>query len=203
MTIKADLLLNHRFKPRESVVGKFPITLLFFMQAENWILIGMMGAGKSTTGKELAHLSGRPFIETDQLLQNRFGRPVHEIFARYGEEAFRDHEHSILKSIETTHAVISTGGGMVMRNDNWDQFHRLGKTIYLEVPLARLIERVGSSRKRRPLVEVDDWEVRFGELFEKREALYQKADMHFKVEINNSKIVAEQLWEVIQSTPSE
>src|SRR5437588_3585265 len=102
----------------------------------------MMGAGKSAIGRSLAKLSGRTHVDTDLLLQNRLGRPIPQLFQIYGESAFRDHESSILRSLEPAESVISTGGGIVMRPSNWDELRRLGVTVFVEVEVEELIDRL-------------------------------------------------------------
>ncbi len=141
-----------------------------------WILIGMMGAGKSTVGRSLAGLAGREFVDTDLLLQNRFGRPVAQIFEVYGEEAFRGHETSILKGLEPAPIVLATGGGIVTRPQNWFELGRLGHTIYLEASAETLIERLERSKKRRPLLETENWQDRVRSLLEQRQPLYRQAE---------------------------
>lgn len=164
------------------------------METQSWILVGMMGAGKSSVGRELAKLAGRQFVDTDQLLQNRFGRPVGKIFDTYGEATFRDHESSILRSLEPGSIVIATGGGIVMRAENWEELRRLGKTIFLKVTIDQLIERLSISKKRRPLLEVENWQERLTALYEQRLPIYEQADLHFVVKTDNSSTVAEQLF---------
>src|SRR5690349_9612051 len=107
-----------------------------------WILVGMMGAGKSSVGRALAEASGRPFLDTDLMLQNRLGRPITQIFQVYGEETFRDHETSILRSLEPHPAIVSTGGGIVIREANWSEMKRLGLVIYLKARPETLISRL-------------------------------------------------------------
>jgi shikimate kinase len=142
-----------------------------------WILIGMMGAGKSSVGRALAELSGREFLDTDLMLQNRLGRPIPQIFQVYGEDAFRDHETSILRSLQPTPAILSTGGGIVLREANWVEMRRLGLTIYLKAAPEILIARLEASKKKRPLLQVEEWPERVRELLERRAALYEKADV--------------------------
>lgn len=142
-----------------------------------WILIGMMGAGKSSVGRALAELSGREFLDTDIMLQNRLGRPIPQIFQVYGEDAFRDHETSILRSLEPKPAVLSTGGGIVMREANWAEMRRLGLTIYLKASPETLITRLEASKKKRPLLQVEEWPERVRDLLGRREALYEQADV--------------------------
>jgi len=137
----------------------------------------MMGAGKSSVGRFLATETDRPFIDTDMLIQHRFGRPISQIFQLYGEDAFRDHETSVLKTLTREPSVISTGGGIVMRPENWDEMRRLGKVIYLKASLEVLLTRLESSKKKRPLLQAEDWVGRVEELLDARRALYEQADL--------------------------
>ena len=117
-----------------------------------WILLGMMGAGKSSIGRNLAEASHRPFLDTDLLLQNRLGRPVSQIFQVYGEATFRDHETSILRNLEPEPVVLATGGGIVLREENWTEMRRLGITVFLDAAFETLTERLARSKKKRPLL---------------------------------------------------
>jgi shikimate kinase len=142
-----------------------------------WILIGMMGVGKSAVGRELAVRTGREFIDTDLLLQNRLGRPVSQLFHIYGESAFRDHESSLLRTLEPSSSILSTGGGIVVRPENWAELRRLGIVIYLRASEQEIIDRLTTSKKRRPLLEVENWEERLRNLLAQREPIYQQADV--------------------------
>ncbi|MGV3618800.1 MAG: shikimate kinase [Fimbriimonas sp.] len=137
----------------------------------------MMGAGKSTVGKALATLENREFLDTDGLLQARLGRPVAQIFSIYGEDTFRDHETSILKGLEPGPSVVSTGGGIVLRPENWEEMRRLGTTIFLDCTPETLIDRLERSKRKRPLLQVEDWEDRLRALLEQRLPLYRQADV--------------------------
>ncbi len=137
----------------------------------------MMGAGKSSVGRALSDLSGRDFVDTDLLLQVRLGRPIPQIFQIYGEDAFRDHETSVLKSLEPGPYVLATGGGIVGRDTNWAELQRLGKTIYLKASLETLCSRLETSKKKRPLLEVENWQSRVSDLLSQREIHYRKADL--------------------------
>lgn len=170
----------------------------FFMSG-SWILIGMMGAGKSSVGRALAELSGREFHDTDLLLQARFGRPVSQIFAVYGESTFRDHETSVLKGLEPNDVVLATGGGIVMRNCNWDEFRRLGTTIYLQAEFETLAERLSKSKKKRPLLECEDWQARLTSLLEARRELYEQADVTVSVDGIDVCEAAERAYQAVRS----
>ncbi len=164
-----------------------------------WILLGMMGAGKSTVGRALARLADVPFQDTDSLLELRFGRRVASVFAVYGEEAFRSHETSILEGLESGPGVLATGGGIVLAPENWEHFRRLGTTIFIDVPIEQLKARLVKSKKRRPLLEHSDWESRFDALAEVRYPLYRQADIHFNVNAEHLEGAAEQLYERLTS----
>jgi shikimate kinase len=164
-----------------------------------WILVGMMGAGKSSVGRALSELGNREFWDTDLMLQNRLGRPISQIFQVYGEEAFRDHETSILRSLEPGEAVLSTGGGIVVREANWDEMQRLGTTIYLEASPETLISRLEASKKKRPLLQVENWPDRLRELLSKREPLYQKADVRVSLDGLDVVAAAEQILAALQT----
>lgn len=147
-----------------------------------WILVGMMGAGKSSVARGLAEVSGRQALDTDQLLQNRFGRSVAQIFQVYGEEAFRDHETNLLKTLEPAEAILSTGGGIVLRPENWERMRSLGIIAYLEGSPETLVSRLRHSKRRRPLLEVENWEQRLEALLESRRPLYEQADLRCTID---------------------
>jgi shikimate kinase len=147
------------------------------MADKAWVLLGMMGAGKSAVGRALAALSGRQHVDTDQMLQARLGRPISQLFRIYGEQTFRDHETSILRSLQPQRQVISTGGGIVTRDENWQELKRLGVTVFLDADISDLVRRLAASKKRRPLLEVDDWESRVEAILAERRPLYARADL--------------------------
>lgn len=141
------------------------------------ILIGMMGSGKTTIGRTLAEQLDVPFKDTDKLLQNFLGRPIHQLFRVFGEEAFRQHETKLLESLVPEPCVLSTGGGTPSREENWPHLQRLGKTVFLDVDMSVLKPRLAIAKKRRPLIEVDDWEDRLDKIIEERRALYERASV--------------------------
>lgn len=136
-----------------------------------------MGSGKTTVGRQLAELLDVPFQDTDRLLENRLGRPVRQWFQIYGEEAFREHETLMLQGLEPDDGVLATGGGIVLREENWKEMNRLGITIYLDVEPEILKERLTNTKRKRPLLEFPDWEDRFYHILDSRKHLYQRADI--------------------------
>lgn len=144
---------------------------------ENIVLIGFMGCGKSTVGRELQQRLGYPLVDMDQVIEQRAGKPITEIFATEGEAAFRDMETKLLtelKDPEAPRRIISTGGGVVGRQENRDLLKELGYVVWLHAPVAVILERTAKSRSR-PLLHTDDPAARIQALIEERRPLYQEA----------------------------
>jgi shikimate kinase len=142
-----------------------------------WILVGMMGSGKTAIGREVASISGREFLDTDQALQLRLGRSPQQVFAINGEQAFREHESALLRELKPSKAVLSTGGGIVLREENWREMRRLGITAYLRVEPDILERRLRESRRKRPLLATEEWEDRLRQIYAERVSLYEQADI--------------------------
>lgn len=136
----------------------------------------MMGSGKTTVGKMVAERLDIPFMDTDSILQQRLGRPTAQLFKMYGEQNFRDHETAVLRSLEPMQAVLATGGGIVIRDANWVELKRLGHVVYLDVAADQVAKRLEASKRKRPLLEREDWKEFLVNLMEQRRSMYQKAD---------------------------
>jgi len=163
------------------------------------VLIGMMGSGKSTVGRELARLLSLPFIDTDHILVNKLGRPVTQIFRIYGETAFRDHETRILQDISEEPLVVATGGGTVLRAENWDHLKRIGRIVFLDVDRTVLLDRLERTKKRRPLLEYADWKERFNAILDERRAVYEQAEFKVSVTDESAQQVAEKVLQCLQT----
>lgn len=159
----------------------------------------MMGAGKSSIGRALADIAGRQFLDTDQLLQNRLGRPISQIFQIYGEDTFRAHETSILKSLDPGPVVLATGGGIVLRHENWHELKRLGLTIFLDATPQTLKDRLARSKKKRPLLQTVEWEERIDQLLTLRLPLYRQADVVVQVDDVDLEDGAQRVLDAIQA----
>ena len=134
-----------------------------------------MGAGKSSIGRTLARRTGLPRFVTDELISARFGFPVAEIFARFGEEKFRDAETEILKELPATQAaIIVTGGGIVLRPENVKMLQALGNVVSLEADDETLFHRI-SRKTSRPLLQTENPRATMLELLRTREPLYREA----------------------------
>ena len=125
---------------------------------KNIVLVGFMGCGKSTIGRQVSLQLNYPLIDTDNLIVERLGMSIPEIFEKYGEEHFRSLETGLLTQLadaETEKQVISTGGGLPLRPENRDILKTLGYTVWLQASVDSILERTNSST-HRPLLKTDD-----------------------------------------------
>lgn len=159
-----------------------------------------MGAGKTTIGKLLAERTGRKFIDTDKLIEKRLGRPISQFFKLYGEDAFREHETAVIHSLTAEPAVIATGGGVIVRQENYDHLRQIGKVIYLRSEPQELIQRLQVSKKKRPLLSAEDWEERLVSILEDRKAKYEAADIIVHVDQSNQDAIVDQILKHMEPT---
>ena len=109
------------------------------VQMQNIVLVGMPGCGKSSIGTLLAEKLDRPFLDADAEIEKAAGMPIPEFFRLHGEDAFRDLESRVLSSLgKRSGAVIATGGGAVLREENYAALHQNGTIVWLTRDLARL-----------------------------------------------------------------
>ncbi len=144
-------------------------------------LIGLPGGGKSTIGRHLSRRLGVPFTDTDAVIEQRLGCSIRAFFEQEGEDRFRDVESAVLADIiETTHGVLATGGGIVLRAANRDLLHGKTVCVFLRSTPEELFRRLRHDLKR-PLLQVADPLSRLRELQRQREPLYEQA-AHFVVQ---------------------
>lgn len=143
---------------------------------KNIILIGFMGAGKTTVGKLLAHERGMKFIDTDERIEAEQQKSIPDLFSEYGEPYFRDLETELLKRMQddTSGAVLSVGGGMPVRKENRTLLRKLGCVVYLSATKETILKRVKGDGSR-PMLNGGDLEARVEKLMRDREALYRQA----------------------------
>jgi len=138
---------------------------------KNIVLIGLSGCGKSSFGKRLSRILRLPLLDTDSMIVEAEGRPISDIFAERGEAYFRDLESAACRAVsETEGAVIATGGGVVLREENMEALARNGLIFFIDRHPSRIL-RSGSLRDR-PLVQ-DDRE-RLFRLHAERLPLYRR-----------------------------
>lgn len=154
------------------------------------ILIGYMGAGKTTVGKELAAALGVTFYDLDWYITMRYHRSVPEIFAERGEEGFRELERRMLHEVaEFENVVVSCGGGTPCFFDNIDYMNSLADTIYLQATPEVLAMHLRMGKGKRPLLEgktPEELEAYIQEMLQTREPFYQKAKYTLDVSLLDS-----------------
>jgi shikimate kinase len=142
-------------------------------RARNLILIGFMGTGKTSVGQRVAHSLGFRFVDTDKLIVKKAGKPIPKIFEDEGEDAFRRLETEVLRACADGEGqVISTGGGIVTREENRGILRDAGYVIWLRASPEVIYERVRRNRNR-PLLQTADPMKTIHDLLDARKDLYE------------------------------
>lgn len=159
-------------------------------------LVGFMGAGKSTVGKALSKRLNRPLVDLDTIISENLGMSVSDLFVKKGESFFRDTETRFLRNISSDDylSVISTGGGVVLRDENWEIMNSSGTVIYLKADIIEIWKRIKNDSSR-PLLNVDDPFKEAEKILESRKKLYEKAD--FTVRTDN--LIVDKVAESIEN----
>jgi shikimate kinase len=140
----------------------------------NIVLTGFMGTGKSTVGRRLADRLGRPFIDTDALIEQREG-PIAEIFAEHGEQHFRDLEREVAAEVGRRRgAVVATGGRMLLDPANEAALRASGVIVCLHASAEALLARLAGEAAERPLLRGSDPAARIRDLLTERAAGYAR-----------------------------
>jgi shikimate kinase len=154
---------------------------------KNIYLVGLMGAGKTTVGRQLARRLGRRFVDSDHEIVARTGVASPTIFEIEGEDGFRRREAQIIAELTGWRGIVmATGGGVVLRPENRSRLRGSGWVVYLNVPPAMLYQRTRHDRNR-PLLQVADPLARLEALYAERDPLYREI-AHFVA--NGSHLVA-------------
>ncbi len=160
---------------------------------KNLVLIGMPGSGKTKMGTLLARRFSLPFLDTDELVVRAAGMTIPQIFDRFGEPHFRDLETKAAhEAAGYPGAVIATGGGMVLREENMAALGKTGVIFFRDRPPEAI---VGEDHKGRPLVGPDKAEARerIFRLYEERIALYKRYAHHYIPPTDTYQEAAEQI----------
>lgn len=141
------------------------------------VLTGFMAVGKTAVGRRLARRLGRPFVDTDHLIEERAGTSIANIFDEHGEEYFRNLEREVIADLNPAEAsVISTGGGTFADDANRERLAALGVTVCLLTDFETILKRAQRNDKR-PLAQGDEGRKRLERLLDERMPSYRKADI--------------------------
>ena len=144
----------------------------------NIFIVGPMGSGKSTVGKIISDEMFLSFFDTDEEIESRTGASIDWIFDLEGEAGFRKRESDILNEmVEKNSIVLSTGGGIILSEDNRELLSSRGTVFYLSTPILTQVERTAKD-KDRPLLKDGDPEEILTKLHNEREALYEMVSDH-------------------------
>ncbi len=140
----------------------------------NFFLIGLMGSGKTTVGKQLALKMHKKFYDSDHEIVARMGVPITTIFEIEGEEKFRERESQVLADLTQKHdIVLATGGGIILRERNRQYLQKNGVVIYLHANVETILERTRFDRSR-PLLQTENPGKKIQELYIQRDPLYRQ-----------------------------
>ena len=174
-----------------------------FLKGTNLYLVGMMGSGKTTIGKHLAHTLNYRFIDTDDVIVQATGQSINQIFAEQGEAAFRDIETQVLGQVAPyTRTVIATGGGMVIKQKNWG-YLQSGLVVWINVSIDELMLRL-SRDKSRPLLKDGSLRNKLTTLLEQRQQRYAQADATVVYQSGEkATAIAKRILETLQTVIAE
>jgi shikimate kinase len=147
------------------------------LRKRSLVLVGLMGAGKSTIGRRLAAALHMPFCDADHEIEVAAGCSISDFFSRFGEDAFRDGERRVIaRLLEGPRHVLATGGGAFMTEETRVLIKERGLSIWLRADLDLLMERV-SRRQTRPMLKTADPRATMEQLIEERYPIYAQADL--------------------------
>ena len=167
---------------------------------QNIFLIGLMGAGKTTIGRQIASELSLEFFDSDHEIENRTGVTITHIFDIEGETGFRKRETAILDELTTKKGIVlATGGGAILEAENRQFLMSRGTIIYLYADIETLLERTSKDRNR-PLLQTEDPQAVLKELFEIRDPLYREtADIIIDTGKDSARLALKEILEELQN----
>lgn len=169
------------------------------MLSKNIVLIGFMGSGKSMTSNKLASLLKKEVFSTDEMIEQKEGRSISEIFSAEGEDYFREKEREAVQEISNRQGVvIDCGGGVVLNPENMNDLKRNGIVFYLSAPVDFLFEQI-KGYEHRPLMNVDDPKAKIEEMLKVRDPLYRQADHVIDSDQKSIDQIVEDIQEIIKN----
>ncbi|MEW8027710.1 MAG: shikimate kinase AroK [Candidatus Thiodiazotropha sp.] len=169
------------------------------MRMQNLFLIGPMGAGKTTVGRQLAEFFHKDFVDSDHEIQRRTGVDIPTIFEFEGESGFRQRESAVIDDLTAREGIVlATGGGVIMREQNRKLLSARGLVVYLNCSVRQQYERTHRD-KNRPLLSTPDPMGRLTELMAVRDPLYREtADIVVSTEGRNTQSVVQDIRKLIE-----
>ncbi len=167
------------------------------MKNKNIFIVGPLGAGKTTVGRQLAKRAHLVFYDSDHEIEKRNGVSVATIFEIEGESGFRKREHEVIEKLtQLDNIVLSSGGGSILMPENRHAFASRGTVIYLRASLETQLQRTNQRKGVRPLLNIPDPFKKIIELAQIRSPLYQEiANYTYDTDIDDPKEIAEQIFE--------
>jgi shikimate kinase len=187
---------------QEQVITAVEETIVSALGKRAIVLIGMMGAGKSTVGRRLAARLGLNFVDADTEIEAAAGMSIPDIFATHGEQSFRDGEVRVIaRLLEGAPCVVATGGGAWIRLDTRERIRARGVSVWLKAEPDVLLRRV-KRRSDRPLLQTADPAATIEKLVTERYPVYAEADLTLlSREVPHDRIVEECLAALAEYLP--
>ena len=158
------------------------------------VLIGMMGSGKTSVGKELAKKLNVAFIDIDQEIEKKYQMKIPEIFQTKGESFFRKIEENVsCKLINGKPCVISIGGGGFLNKKIRGKIKINAISIWINTSLNKIYQRLNESKNKRPLLNYKNLRKSIKEIYDKRKPIYKKANYNIQINSDNKKIIVENI----------
>lgn len=173
---------------------------------KNLVLIGMMGAGKSSAGKVLAKKLHWRFVDSDKVIEKITKMTIPEIFEKKGEQAFRKIEKRVIQKLcQKKETVIAVGGGAPCFQENWNSFRKNGFVIYLSASAKTLYRRLKKdpATSQRPVIDGKAVLSKIRALLRERERFYKKADCVVRTDFLTKLQTTEKLWEILKNNLSQ
>jgi shikimate kinase len=171
------------------------------MTKRNIVLVGFMGTGKTTAGRQLAQRLGLEFVDMDKVIEERQGRVIATIFAEQGEPHFRALERALVRELAARDGlVVATGGGVVLDPGNVTDFSRSGLVVCLQASPGTVMKRV-SGETHRPLLEGDEKARRIVKLLSDRRLLYGAIPHQIDTDALTPDQVVERIIRLYQAPP--
>lgn len=163
-------------------------------------LVGLMGVGKTTVGRRLASRLNRTFVDADDAVAEAAGRSVPDIFADFGEAAFRDGERKVIARLveEVDPIVLALGGGAFVDPDTRALLKTKAVTVWLKADLDTLMERVARKPGQRPLLDDPDPRAVMARLMQAREPAYAEADIAVESESGSHDLTVEKVLDALK-----